>query len=292
MLDIFHGLSHELPVGIGRLDIKKVVTIHDVIFIKYPHFFSSVDRAIYYQKYMHSTRIADKVVAVCENTKKDIMKYLKVPEEKIEVIYQSCHEQFYTILSKDRIDEIKNKYHLSSKYILYVGAIEENKNVFSLIKAFSGMDAKNYTLVLVGEGKEHKKIMVNETGKLGIEKRVHFLGNVPDEDLPAIYQGSEFFVYPSFYEGFGIPIIEALFSGVPVITSPISGMPEAAGDGALYADPSSISELKEAMNRLSNDKSLRIFLTQKGRRHVEKFHRQKTTRAIMTLYDSLTVSHS
>ena len=287
-LDIFHGLSHELPFGIDKLDIKTIVTVHDIIFMKYPHSFSSLDRMIYRQKYCYSTRIADRVVAICEHTKKDLIRYLNVPEHKIDVIHQGCHERYYTLLPKGKVDEVKHKYHLPSKYILYVGAIEENKNIFSLIRAFSGMRDNDYSLVLVGRGKSYKEVIIGETARTGIEKRVRFLDDVPDTDLPAIYQGAQFFVYPSFYEGFGIPIVEALFSGLPVITSPTSGMPEAAGPGALYADPNSVRELKEAMDQLSVDEAMGNMLAQKGRHYVEKFHRQKTIKDMMGLYNGLT----
>ena len=286
-LDLFHGLSHELPFGIEASGVKTAVTIHDLLFMRYPHLFSPIDRTIYYYKWKYSIGTADSVIAVCEQTKEDILQFFTVSEDKVRVVYQSCHPRYYTPCSKEAIERIEKKYGLPAKYILYVGAIEENKNTFSLVKAFSLLGRQDASLVLVGEGKSYKEMIEREVRDLGIEDRVYFLGRIPDDDLPAVYQAAQFFVYPSFFEGFGRPILEAFFSGKAVITSDSSGMKEAGGGGALYIDPDSIKELKEAMECLLDDGHQRKLLAHQGRNHAEKFHHQKTSKAMMAVYSEL-----
>ena len=286
-LDIYHGLSGELPFGIDKLKTKKIITIHDLLFMKHPHLFSALDRVVFLKKAHYSTDTADLIIATSEQTKKDIMKYLSISQERITVVYQSCHERFYTPCSREKLDFTRKQYHLPEKYILYVGAIEENKNTFSLVKAFSALKEENISLVLAGKGKSYRDMIISEVGRLNIEKRVHFLEDIPDDDLPGLYQNARFFIYPSFYEGLGIPIIEALFSGKAVITSKSSSMPEAAGEGAIYVDPHDTRELKEAMDKLITDRTLRNSLMHKGRHHVEKFHRHKAAKKIMSIYENL-----
>ncbi len=288
-LHIYHGLGHELPFGIDKLSIKKIVTIHDLLFIHRPHHFTLIDRIIYYKKYSYSIRVADVVIAVCENTKKDILKHFPIPEDKIQVIYQHCHRRFYDSFSKEKLSIIKQKYQLPNNYILYVGAIEENKNIASLIKAFTSSQAcqKDIALVLVGNGKSYRNKMINEVKKINMQNKVYLIKDVLDEELPGIYQNACFFVYPSFYEGFGIPIIEALFSDKAVITSKSSGMPEAAGPGAKYINPQNIRELKESIDGLSENESLRKTLALEGKKYVtSKFHRSRCLQALMKIYST------
>ena len=288
-LHVFHGLGHELPFGIEKLHVKKIVTIHDLLFMDRPHHFTFIDRMIFYKKYHYSINVADVVIAICEHTKKDILKYFPIPEDKIQVIYQSCHQRFYDSFSKEKFSLIKNKYQLPSNYILYVGAIEENKNISLLIEAFSSSQSykKDISLVLVGTGKSYRDKMINKIKEENRQNKIHFIKNVLDEELPGIYQNARFFVYPSFYEGFGIPIIEALFSGKAVVTSQSSGMPEAAGPGAKYINPQSIREFKESIDGLLENKSLREKLAQEGKEYViRKFHRSHCLQALMNVYNT------
>ena len=286
-LDIYHGLSHELPFGIEKIAVKKIVTIHDLIFMRYPHLFSIVDRAVYNQKYRYAINKADIIIATSWQTKEDIVKYFHVSEDKIKIVYQSCHPRFYSHCSQSKIDAIKKKYLLPDEYALYVGAIEENKNIFSLVCALADIKDSTLQLVLVGQGKSYKNKIVRKIRELKLENRVWFVDKALDEDLPALYQGSRFFVYPSFFEGFGIPILEALFSGKAVVTSRSSSMPEAAGPGALYIDPNSIRELREAMDKLASDSAMRDSLAHEGRHHVEKFHLHESAKSMMNIYRSV-----
>ncbi len=294
-VDIFHGLSHELPRGIEKLNIKKVVTIHDLIFIRYPEYFPWIDRVVYMQKFQHSVKVADLVIAIGEQTKRDIIEFLKVPEDKIRIHYQSCHPRYYqNAYDSGATLSLKKtllKYGLVEKsYILNVGAFEERKNQKNLIYAFNEirLNHQDLKLVLVGKGggyiDECRKI-VNE---LNLKQSVYIFSDVDQIDLHHLYLGAKIFSFPSFFEGFGIPLIEAMFSKVPVVTSYGSCFPEVAGPDSTYVDPYMISDIARGMNEvliLHEDK-----LEEKISRSwefVQRFHRKNTTSQLMDIYSQL-----
>jgi glycosyltransferase involved in cell wall biosynthesis len=286
-LDIFHGLSHELPSGLEKqTKTKKLVTIHDLIFLRYPEFFPFIDRVIYKRKFKYACTVADKVVAICEQTKNDLVEFLDVPAEKIVVHYQSCDPHFYEMFSDERKREVKRDHNLPERFVLFVGALEERKNVKTLIDAFALMKTKGVDLVVIGSGHEKENLQTRaETYKL--TDRVHFLDKVSFADLPGIYQLAEVFCYPSFFEGFGIPIVEALFSGTPVVTSQGSCFPESGGDAARYINPYRSLELAEALDQILNSEDLKEEMIEKGLRYVQKFHVKETTRKLMEIYQSV-----
>lgn len=285
-LDIFHGLSHELPPGIDNTGVKSVVTMHDLIYVKFPHFFKGVDRRIFEKKFSHAIRKADIVVAICEQTKKDIMEHFSCPASKIRVVYQSCRPQFYKN-PEYRVDEIKSKYKLPEKYFFYLGAMVENKNIHSLIEAYASGAMGDHHLVLSGRPSEYQKGLVEQAKELGVEDRVHFILNPEDDELPTLYHLADCFCFPSFYEGFGIPVIESLFSGTPVITSIQGALQEAGGEGALYVDPSSIDSIRGAMERMITEPQLKKTLVEKGLSHVQKFKSEVVTKAMHSVYEEL-----
>lgn len=288
-LDIYHGLSHELPVSTDSLTCKKVVTIHDLIFMRYPQFFPWVDRQVYRAKYLHSCQKADKVVAICQQTKRDIVELLHIDESKVEVIYQSCHPLFYEKLREGEKQIVLSKYNLKQPFILNVAAIVENKNGLTLLEAFDQI--KNETecsLVFVGNGKGYKKKLQQQIIKKGLQERVYILEGVDGKDLPAIYQSAKVFAFPSFYEGFGLPIVEAMASSVPVVTSTGSCFPEAGGEAATYIDPTSSEDLARAMKELLGSQVKREEMIQKGLNYVQRFSWDKTSQELMNLYSRLT----
>ncbi len=287
-IDIYHGLSHELPPRIGKSKIKSVVTIHDLIFMRYPEFFPGIDRWVYKKKFSASIEMADVVAATCIQTKNDLIELLKCPEDKIQVIYQSCNPDFYYSKPESEIESVKSRFELPEFYILYVGALEERKNVISLVKAFSRIkDHIPHELILVGRGKEYKKLIEKEIIDQGLQLRVKILENVENDDLPAMYQAASLFVFPSFFEGWGVPIVEALFSETPVITSKGSVFPESAGDYSLFIDPHSVEDLADKMEKVLFDEELQGQMTARGRIHAEKFHWKNTSGNLMQLYNSL-----
>lgn len=283
-LDIFHGLSNEIPIFTNWGKIKTIVTIHDLIFLKYPTYYAFFDRHIYNLKFKYACKKADKIIAVSEKTKADIIHFYKIPENKIEVIYQSCNEVFKKEISL--VDQKKNleKYQISNPFLLSVGTLEPRKNQISIIKAFSKIARKDYDLVLIGKGEKYKMQLESLIRKENI-KNVKILGNVIHEDLPAIYQASELFIYISLYEGFGIPILEALASKKPVIAAKGSCLEEAGGDGAIYVDPLNILEITNTINKALDNQNLKDDLIKNGIKHFKKFDSKLLNEKMLSLYE-------
>jgi len=284
-IDIFHGLSNELPFGINDVPAKKVVTIHDLIFLRYPRIYKRADREIYKRKFRYSAKVADRIIAISEQTKRDIHHFLNIDYSRIEVIYQDCSPVFHRTILQEELDEIKRKYFLPPEYILFVGTIEERKNLLNILKAISAFRIE-MPLVVVGKETRYMKEIVKYISEAGI-LNIYFLKNLPEEDLPAIYANSSLFVYPSFFEGFGIPVLEALNAGTPVITSRGSCLEETGGKAAIYIDPYNIEELGDSMLRVLNDKELRGEMIEEGKKHATIFRPERTTKQLIDLYKSL-----
>ena len=287
---IFHGLSHELPHGIPR-SIKKVVTIHDLIVWRYPGFYGPFDRMMHKMKMRHSCRISDVVVAISEQTKRDLIEYLHVPESKIRVVYQSCDPIFWNPVSEEDKEYVKKTYNLPERYVICVGSIEERKNQAAVVKALAELP-EDVHLVIVG--KPHGGYMATLHSAMKSTKtteRVQILQHADFEDFPALYSNAIASVYMSLFEGFGIPILEAMCCDVPVVTSNISSMPEAGGDAALYADPTNPSEIAKQLKLIIDSEAqggtLRQELIEKGRVQREKFSQHKIIADFYDLYCSL-----
>ncbi|WP_291855912.1 glycosyltransferase [Marinilabilia sp.] len=281
---LFHGLSGEIPTGLKQHGIKSMVTVHDLIFLRFPKFYSFFDREIHTIKARHSTRNADVVVAVSEQTKNDVVEFFGVDPSKIRVIYQGCQDIYKQKFPAEEIERVRKKYNLPEQYLLNVGTIEERKNILLGVKAIKDLDTH---LAIVGSETEYTSrvkeyILHNEMGD-----KVSFLKGVPNDELAMLYQGASLFVYPSLFEGFGIPIIEALFSDTPVVTSKGGCFGEAGGAGSLYIDPFSVEELKDAIVKVLTDSALRERLVVSGREHVKKFSDEFIADQYMALYRSL-----
>lgn len=283
-IDVYHGLSNELPFNINRFKGKKVVSTHDLIFLRFPKLYPYIDRKIYNKKFRHACDVADTIVAISEETKRDIEKYYFIPESKIKVIYQSCDEIYYQELTKEHIDQVDVKHQLPEKYLLYVGTIEERKNLLTIVKALKKV--KDIPLVVVGNKKLYYQKVKEFINANKLQNRVIFLKNTENSDLPVIYRKAELFIFPSLFEGFGIPIIEALTSRTPVITSKGGCFPEAAGPDSIYIDPTNENELAEQINFLLNDESKRIQIANKGFEFAKKFHPKNVSAQLMNLYKS------
>lgn len=291
-LDIYHGTSGEIPLLIplkGKRKYKTVVTIHDLIFMRYPEHFSFIDKIIYRVKSERSCHNSDIVLAICNQTKKDLISFLGIKEEKIRVVYQACHPRFYQKMGTTERVSILAPYGISSRYILYVGAIEERKNALNAIKAFEKITKDfNHQFIIVGKGKgSYFDEIETYINKENLTSRVKILDNISNELLPAFYQGADLFFYPSLYEGFGIPIVEALFSGTPVLTSHGSCFPESAGPNSVYITPEDIDEMAFKLKRILEDQVLREKMSEKGLEYVQKFHWKETSQSLMNLYKEL-----
>ena len=285
-LDIFHGLSHELPVGIGETNIRTIVTIHDLIFIRYPQYFRPIDRKIYNNKFRYACKAANRIHAISEQTKQDLMTYFLVPEEKIKVIYQSINPVFFETVEEVKKQELRLKYQLPPKFVLTVGTVEPRKNLLGLLEGM--IQSKTYIpVVVVGKltDYQHKvqKFIEGDLNRL----EVFFLSRIQDDELAVLYQMAEVMVYPSFFEGFGLPVAEAHASGCPVITSITSSLPEAGGDAALYINPEKPEEIGAALTGLLADRDLRESLISKGKINALRFTPANFARQLKQLYNSV-----
>ena len=246
-IDVYHGLSNEIP-RIKSHNIPYVVTIHDLIFKRYPRNYRNIDRKIYNAKFKYAVKHADLTIAISEQTKNDIVDYYDANPEKIKVIYQTCHKNFRKEYSSELLHHIKKKFNLPDQFILNVGTIETRKNLISIINAMTLMKIKA-PLVVVGKKTKYMNFINIQLKKLKFDpSQIIFLHDVSVEDLPGIYQLSSLFVYPSIFEGFGIPILEALCCGIPVITTKGGCFSEAGGKYSMYVDPLNMEELAHKMD--------------------------------------------
>lgn len=268
-IEIYHGLTNELPKGIHKSGIKTVVTVHDLIFIRFPQLYPPIDRRIYKAKFKHACKIADVIIAISEQTKRDIVEFFGINPDKIKVVYQGCHQVFQKEIDEFALEKVRKKYQLPKRFILNVGTIEERKNLLSAVKAIKDLD--DVHLVVIGKETNYTKQVVSYITDNQLEKRVSFLKNISIDELASLYQLATIFVYPSIFEGFGIPIIEALFSKTPVITSTGSCFSEAGGADTIYCEPYDIAVLSQSIEKLWNDENLRKNMAQKGLSYAQKF---------------------
>lgn len=281
--EIFHGLSGELPLRWNSKPIKKVVTIHDLIFERYPEYYTWIDRKIHFWKFKKAALSADKIIAISQQTKQDIIHYLKVPENKVEVVYQGCHAGFKEKQSEEILNQIKEKFNLPEKFLLNVGTIEPRKNLLNVVKALK--DSKIPLVVVVTIKQKYFSSIEKEIRKGKVE--VQFLSGVSMDELAGIYKLAEIFIYPSFFEGFGIPVIEALFSETVVITSNTSCLPEAGGPDSVYVNPENVDDIRAKINFLWDNESERKRRAEKGLRFVQKFNDEVIADEVMKVYKSL-----
>jgi glycosyltransferase involved in cell wall biosynthesis len=283
-LSVYHGLSQELPAGLPS-HIKKVVTVHDLIYIRYPQFYSPVDVAIYKAKAKAACAAADRVIAISQQTAQDIVDFLKIDPAKIDVVYQGCHPIFRQTIGEEARALVRKKYSLPNQFILTVGTLEQRKNANLLVHALALLPKElRMPIVLVGRSTAYKDMILRTAREKHVQDQLIFLHDASFKDFPAIYQSAHIFVYPSFFEGFGIPLVEAIESGVPVITSTGSCFQEAAGSGALYADPARASSLADQLVRVLRDDSLRATLLALGRMHVQQFQPPVIAEALQQVY--------
>lgn len=269
-IQLYHGLSHELPVGAPK-NIRQVVTMHDLIVLRYPHYFSLFDRYVHRAKQRRACRVADVVVAISEQTRRDLVDLMHVPEEKIRVIYQSCDPIFWQPVAADAIARARQRYGLPDRYVVCVGTIEERKNQLCAIRAMLQLPA-DIGLVIVGRRRgRYARLVDAEIAKLGLSGRVKVIEGASFSDFPALYAGAVASTYLSRFEGFGIPVLESLCCDTPVVASSASSIPEAGGDAALYADPDDVDTVAAHLLRLATDDRLRATLIERGRMQRMRF---------------------
>ena len=283
---IFHGLSNELPLNIHKSDIKSVVTIHDLIFLRYPQYYHFIDRKIYTYKFRKACENADKIIAISECTKRDIIQYFHILTDKIEVVYQGCDPVFEHPIDNKKKEEVCAKYQLPARYILNVGSIEERKNALLIVQALAQLP-QDIHLIIVGRRTTYTKKIEHFINEHSLTSRVHIMHNIPFGDLPAIYQSAEIFVYPSYFEGFGIPIIEALHSGVPVVAATGSCLEEAGGPDSIYVNPNNVDETIQVLKEILSNPSKKKLMIEKGKEFVKRFAAENHATQIINIYKNI-----
>lgn len=278
-IDIFHGLSGEIPKRKEFKKLKYVVTIHDLIFERYPEYYKPIDRKIYRKKFKYAAENSDAVIAISNQTKQDLINFYSIPEEKIKVIYQSCHEVFKQSYPQEKIKSFKQEQGLPGNYLLNVGTIESRKNLEVIIKALPKVD---FPLVVLGKKtKYYTEVILPLIKKLDLENRISFLENIPLEELPLLYQGADCFIYPSKFEGFGIPVLEALYSKTPVVTSNSSSLKEVGKHSFLF-DYENENELADLINNKLSDYNI-----ENAYAFAQTFSSQNQAQQIHSIYESL-----
>ena len=295
---IFHGLSNELPLNIGTPEQRKmkadgkgckyIVTIHDLIFIHTPQYYHWIDRQIYNFKFRRACRCADRVIAVSEYTKQEIMHYYHTPESKIDVVYQGCDPVFSQKIEEGKLQEVKARYQLPDKFVLYVGSIEERKNLMLVAKAMAKLNRRAAIhVVAVGRRTAYVDKIQDFLKAQGIEHLFHFYHQVPYADLPSFYKWASTFAYPSRIEGFGIPLLEAISSGVPAIGCTGSCLEEAGGPNSIYVNPDDAKGMADAILRTCTDEDLRQHMISEGKKYALNFSDEKLSHDLMRVYENL-----
>ena len=282
-VQIYHGLSGELPVGIRKSGIRSIVTIHDLIFLRHPEFYHWLDTKIYAWKFRQTVREADHIIAISECTKRDIIEFGDVSEDKISVIYQSFSPRFSTEIAPELLDSLRQRYQLPKRYVLNVGTIEARKNILLAVKALAHLP-EDISFVVVGRRTKYSDKVLEYAKKHGLMSRIKFYHGVPDDDLPAFYAQAEIFVYPSVYEGFGIPIIEAVGSGLPVVACTGSCLEEAGGPDSLYVAPDDSEAMAAAIRQSLVGAEGREERIRRSRDYIRRFVGRDVAQQVADLY--------
>lgn len=285
--DVFHGPCFYCP---RSLRAKLVVTVHDMMPFRHPEYLRSDWVSSLKRTMEGSSSRADSVIAVSEFTKGEICELFKIREERIRVIYNGVAPIYYPRTDRNQLEIIKKKYGIPGPYFLFVGAIEPKKNIAALIDAWTALRSSThyqYPLVLVGNKGWYFEKLQKDIHHHLVRKDIICTGSIVSDDLPYLYSGAEAFIMPSLYEGFGIPVIEAMACGTPVITSNRASMPEIAADAALLVDPLSVEDIAGAMQVIASDPTRRDKLVQTGLERAKEFSWEKTARETLSLYQTL-----
>lgn len=288
-LDVFHGLSNELPFFIGNARCKTVVTIHDLIFLRYPHIYSWLSRQILRVKTRYACHVADRIIAISECTKNDIMRFYGIPEERIEVVYQSISPMFFEPVDDSDVRAALAKYGISGRFVLGVGTIERRKNQQQLIRA-AAMLPDDVQVVILGKRTPYQQELERLVDEMHLVHKVRILNGVSNDHLRCFYHAATMAVYTSFFEGFGLPVVEALACGCPVIAAKGSCLEEAGGESSVYVSPDSIEQLAEAVNSLLDNPGQLDKMSSEGMKHARQFRDDAMAECLLRIYSNLTNS--
>ncbi|MBC8553595.1 MAG: glycosyltransferase, partial [Candidatus Brocadiales bacterium] len=289
-LDLFHYTDHAL--SLFQRTRPTIITVHDIAYVRFPNLLNK-SRQIYKKNILRvSIERADIIVADSFSTKRDIIKYYGVKEEKIKVVHLGVESRFRPI---SNVEEYRLRNNIPSKIILNVGTLEPRKNVITLIRAFEKLrekGCKDYKLVIAGERGWLYEEILEEIENNEASKSISYLGVIRDEDLPELYNCADIFVYPSHYEGFGLPPLEAMACGIPVITSNTSSLPEVVGDAGIMVDPADVNSLCEAMHSVLTNKQLWQQMSRNGLQRSRLFSWKKTAKEILGIYDEILANNN
>jgi glycosyltransferase involved in cell wall biosynthesis len=287
-IDLFHAPHYVLP---PLTPCKSVVTIHDCIHLRFPQYLPNRLAYAYARSSLwFATHRSNRVLTVSEASKRDILRYFRVPERKIDVIYNAIDERFGEPPTPEEIERVRDRYQLNAPYVLYAGNIKPHKNLERLIEAFHTLrrgDLEHVKMLIIGDEISKYATLRRAVHRYKLHKHVRFFGFVPDKTLAVLYRLARAFVFPSLYEGFGLPPLEAMASGTPVITSNLSSLPEVVGDAALLIDPYDADAIADAMRRVLLDSDLREDLRQRGLRRVAEFSWERSVRRVREIYEEV-----
>jgi glycosyltransferase involved in cell wall biosynthesis len=288
-IDLFHAPHYVLP---PLTPCRSVVTIHDCIHLRFPQYLPNrLAYAYAWSSMWMATHRANRVLTVSEASKRDILHYFHIPERKIEVIYNAIDDRLGETPTPDEIERVRERYQLNAPYVLYAGNIKPHKNLERLIEAFHTLrqdtDLAHVKLLIIGDEISKYATLRRAVHRYKLHKYVRFFGFVPDKTLAVLYRLARVFVFPSLYEGFGFPPLEAMASGAPVITSNVSSLPEVVGDAALLIDPLDSGAIAQAIRRVLLDSDLREDLRQRGLRRVKEFSWERSVRRVREIYDEV-----
>lgn len=288
---IYHFFDYIVPPNIEG---KVITTIHDMTYVLYPEIVEEKTMSRIKKGIEYSVNRADKIITVSESSKCDIIKYLKVPNDKIEVIYNGVeYNRFARDYNEEEKVKVKQKYSLPDNYILYMGTLEPRKNIESIVEAFklfkeqSYLKEKDFKLVIAGKKGWMFESIFELVNKLNLQENVIFTDYVDEKDKPLIYNMAQLFVFPSIYEGFGIPVLEAMASSVPVITSNVSSLPEVAGDAAILVDPKDTLSIAKNIHDILSDENLKDELINKGHIQAQIFTWEASAEKLYEIYKSM-----
>lgn len=282
-INIFHGLCNHLPSDIRHSGATSIITIHDLIFLRYPNLYPKFKRHYLEFQYKRSCNKADMIIAISEQTKNDLIEFWDLPPEKIKVVYQGCNS-IYTKRAEPEVNQrVRKRYNLPEEYIVSVGTIEERKNLLLTLHALH--EGKIDTpLVACGRWTPYVDKLKKYIEENNMHSQVIFIHDCSIEELPSIYQMARASVFVSLFEGFGIPILESMHSGTPVITSRGGVFKEAGGDAALYVGVYDLEEMIETLKLILRDEQKRSEIIEAGYRHVKNFTDDKIAENLMNIY--------
>jgi glycosyltransferase involved in cell wall biosynthesis len=288
-VNLFHAPHYVLP---PLTPCRSVVTIHDCIHLRFPQYLPNRIAYAYARASLWTaTHRAARVLTVSETSKRDILEYFRIPESRVEVIYNAIDERFWQQPTADDMERVRERYQLNAPFVLYAGNIKPHKNLERLIEAFNMLrqtpHLKDVQLLIIGDEISKYAALRRAVHRHKLHRHVRFFGFVSDQTLAALYRLADVFVFPSLYEGFGLPPLEAMASGTPVITSNVSSLPEVVGDAAIKIDPYDPSAIAEALGRVLTDAALRADLRARGLERARSFSWERSIRRVREVYDEV-----